>query len=159
MGLIIRELVSQDLDAVREMLKDCGAFSSEEVSVALELLNAGLSSGLEGDYPLLAAELDGRVSGYACIGRTPMTQSTWHLYWLCVHPHAQRRGVARTLQAYMEKFIAMRGGERIVAETGGRADYEPARRFYEGAGYRSAGRIGDYYKLGDDCVFYCKVLG
>ena len=50
------------------------------------------------------------------------------------------------------------GGERLVVETSGRADYDRARRFYELSGYAVAGRIADFYKAGDDCVVYCKVL-
>jgi SET domain-containing protein len=45
-----------------------------------------------------------------------------------------------------------------VLETSGRADYARARRFYERAGYRTVGRITDFYKPGDDCVFYCESL-
>ena len=60
---------------------------------------------------------------------------------------------------YPNWFIRERGGERMVLETSGRPDYERSRRFYEQAGYRAAGRIENYYKPGDDCVFYCKVLG
>jgi len=32
------------------------------------------------------------------------------------------------------------------------------RRFYERAGYHTLGRIPDYYKPKDDCIFYCKVF-
>ncbi len=158
MGVTIREMALHDREAVRELLLAGPAFSEEEVRVALEVLDAGLAGGLEGDYPLFAAEIDARVCGYVCIGRTPMTRSTWHLYWICVHPHAQRRGIGQALENHIEEFIRARGGERIVLETSGRPDYAPSRRFYERAGYCPSGRIRDYYKPGDDCLFYCKLL-
>ena len=156
--MIIREMRSGDRDAVQQMLIDSKSFSEEEMRVALVLLEEGLAGGLEGDYPLFVAELDGRVCGYVCIGRTPLTRSTWHLYWMCVHPRAQGCGIGRALQAQVEQFIRSQGGERVALETSGRADYERSRRFYERAGYLVAGRIPDYYKPGDDCVFYYKVL-
>jgi ribosomal protein S18 acetylase RimI-like enzyme len=155
---MIREMLPRDREAVRQVLLESPAFSQEEVRVALEVLDAGLAGGLESDFALFAAEIDGRICGYVSIGRTPLTRSTWHLYWICIHPCAQRRGIGQALQAHIEQFIRARGGERIVLETSGRPDYEPSRRFYEHAGYRAAGRIRDYYKPGDDCVFYCKVL-
>jgi ribosomal protein S18 acetylase RimI-like enzyme len=158
MGLTIREMALHDREAVRDLLLASPAFSEEEVRVALEVLDAGLAGGLEGDYPLFAAEIDGRVCGYVCVGRTPMTRSTWHLYWICVHPQAQRCGVGQALESHIEEFIRARGGERIVLETSGRPDYAASRRFYERAGYCATGRIPDYYKPGDDCLFYCKVL-
>jgi ribosomal protein S18 acetylase RimI-like enzyme len=158
LGMIVREMMPEDRDAVQGLLIDSEAFSQEEVRVALQLVDEGLAGGCEGDYPLLVAELEGCVCGYVCIGRTPLTRSTWHLYWICVHPRAQRCGIGRALQTRVEEFIRGRGGERIVVETSGRPDYERSRRFYERAGYRVAGRIPGYYKPGDDCVFHYKVL-
>jgi len=158
LGVTLRELVTADREDVCRLLRESPAFSAEEVCVAIEVLDAGLAGGLEGDYPLFAAEIDGHIRGYVCIGRTPMTRSTWHLYWICVHPSAQRQGIGQALQGQIEQFIRARGGERIVLETSGRPDYESSRRFYVRVGYRPAGRIPDYYKPGDPCVFYCKVL-
>jgi ribosomal protein S18 acetylase RimI-like enzyme len=156
--MTVRQLEQTDRGAVRELLIASQVFSQEEVRVALEILDSGVSGGLEGDYPHFAAEAVGRVLGYVCIGRTPLTLSSWHLYWLCVHPRSHGRGIGQALHAHVEQFIRARAGERIVVETSGRPDYDRSRRFYERAGYRAVGRIPDYYKPGDDCVFYCKVL-
>ncbi|HMF56035.1 MAG TPA: GNAT family N-acetyltransferase [Pyrinomonadaceae bacterium] len=158
MGMIVRELRIEDRSAVDEMLRDCGAFTEEEVSVALEVVDEGLAGGLDGYYPLFAVEIDGQVRGYVCIGKTPLTKSTWHLYWICVHTQAQGRGCGRALQSRAESFVRERGGERIVLETGGQAAYRHARKFYERAGYKQVGTIRDFYKPGDDCVIFCKEL-
>ena len=152
--MTVRELRHDDRDVVHEMLVASGAFSPPEIEVALEVLDAGFA----GEYHLFGAELDGLVRGYIAMGPTPMTRSTWHLYWICVHPLAQRRSLGRALQVHAEGFVRERGGERMVLETSGRVDYEGQRRFYEQAGYCVAGRIANYYKPGDDCIFYCKVL-
>jgi ribosomal protein S18 acetylase RimI-like enzyme len=154
MDVIIREAARDDREPVRGMLIECGAFSDEEVRVALEVLDAGF----EGDYATFVAAVDGVVRAYICVGQTPLTRATWHLYWLCTHPAAQRQGLARALERYAGDFVAGRGGERLIVETSGRPDYDATRRFYEGAGYHTAGRIADYYKHGDDCVLYCRVL-
>ncbi|MGH9900496.1 MAG: GNAT family N-acetyltransferase [Pyrinomonadaceae bacterium] len=151
-------MLEEDRDAVRDALVAGGAFTEEEVEVALVMVDEGLAGGPEGDYPLFTVEVDGRVRGYACVGRTPLTASTWHLYWICVHPAAQGAGAGRALQSHLEAFVRARGGERLVVETSGRADYERARRFYRGAGYQEVGLIRDYYKPGDDCLLYCKAL-
>ncbi len=110
-------------------------------------------------HPLFAAERNGRVAGYVCVGKTPLTRGTWHEYWICVHPAAQRRGIGRKLQSHAEKFVCARGGERLVLETSGRRAYARTRRFYRQAGYRIVGRIADFYRPGDGCVVFCKVLG
>ena len=93
-GLKIRELAAADRPAIERMLAECGAFSGEECKVALELVDDCLTSG-EAFYQHVVAQLGETVVGYVCLGRTPMTQSTWHLYWICVSPAFQRQGVAR----------------------------------------------------------------
>jgi ribosomal protein S18 acetylase RimI-like enzyme len=157
-GVKVRELQPGDRPAVREALVACGAFTDEEVRVALEVLDAGVDAGLDGDYPMFAAEADGRFAGYVCVGQTPLTQSTWHLYWICVHPRAQGRGVGRALQAHAEDFVRARGGERLVLETSATPGYARAREFYTRAGYTVVGRIPDFYRPGDDCIVYCRAF-
>ena len=159
MGMIVRELLAWDRDAAHETLVACRAFTGEEIRVALEVLDEGLKGGLDGDYPLFAVEVEGKVRGYVCVGKTPLTASTWHLYWICVHPAVQGTGAGRALQSYAEAFIRSRGGERLVLETSGQPHYERARRFYRRAGYQEVGLIRDFYKPGDDCIFFCKEFG
>lgn len=154
MSIVVRPLTSDDRDAVEEALARCGAFSDEEVAVALELFDAGLSAG----YWLFGAEVNHRVRGYVCLGKAALTQSSWYVYWMCVHPDAQRLGLGRALQRHAEDFVRSQGGRRLVLETSGRPDYDRARRFYARAGYERAGLLQDFYRRGDDCVIYVKPL-
>jgi ribosomal protein S18 acetylase RimI-like enzyme len=152
LGIVTRPLGAVDREAVQEALGACGAFSQEEIGVALELFDAGLA----GDYVLFGAERGGRLQGYICLGKASLTAASWYLYWMCVHPDAQRLGLGRALQLRAEAFVRSQGGERIVLETSGRSDYGPARRFYEKAGYLPVGCIPDFYRPGDDCLIYFK---
>ena len=158
MGVKVRALRADDRPAAGEALVACGAFTDEEVRVALEVLDAAASGGADGDYPSFVAEVDGRFAGYVCVGPTPLTVGTWHLYWICVHPEAQRLGVGRALQAHVEDFVRGRGGERLVLETSASTVYTRARAFYAQAGYAIVGRIPDFYRTGEDCVVYCRAL-
>ena len=155
----VRQLRAGDRPAIVDALRACGSFTDEEVAVALEVLDAGLETGLDGDYPLFAGEVDGVVKGYVCVGKTPLTRGTWHLYWICVHPSAQKLGLGRRLQAQAEDFVRSRGGERILLETSSTPAYASARTFYDRAGYSIVGRVPDFYRPGDDCIMYCKVFG
>jgi ribosomal protein S18 acetylase RimI-like enzyme len=102
--------------------------------------------------------MEGKVRGYACIGKAPLTAAAWYIYWICVHPSVQRTGVGRRLQSHIEQLVRAAGGNRLVLETSARADYERTRRFYRDAGFTEAGRIPDFYKPGDDCLVYFKAL-
>jgi ribosomal protein S18 acetylase RimI-like enzyme len=158
MGVIVREFTLADRAAAAEALEASGAFREEEIRVALDVLDEALDGGADGGYSLLAVESGGQFRGYVCAGSTPLTVSTWHVYWICVHPAAQGTGAGRALENRLEALVRSRGGERLVVETSGRPDYARARRFYEMAGYREVGRIPDFYGADDDCVLYCKRL-
>lgn len=158
MGVTVRGFAPSDRAAAAEALNACRAFNEEEIRVALEVLDEALEEGAETGYALFAAERGGRVCGYVCAGSTPLTVSTWHVYWICVHTAAEGTGAGRALEAHLEAFVLSRGGQRLVVETSGRPDYARARRFYEKAGYEAVGRIPDFYGAGDDCVLYCKAL-
>ncbi len=153
--MIVERMHPRQRQSVEPMLRDCrGVFSEDEIQTALGMVDAALC----GAYCILAAAEGGRLAGYCLAGPTPLTESTWDLYWLCVHPDFQRRGVATALQSVLEDEIRASGGRRIVVETAARADYVPARAFYFSAGYHECGRIPDYYRPGDACVFFCKVV-
>jgi ribosomal protein S18 acetylase RimI-like enzyme len=154
MGAVVRPSRPDDRAAIAHALQLCAAFNAEEVAVALELFDEGVSN--PASYTLFTAEEDGRVAGYVCLGRAPLTESTWYVYWLCVHPHLQGRGIGRALQQHGEAFVIGLGGRRMVLETSGRPDYHRARTFYQRLGYQQTGRIADFYRPGDDCLIYVK---
>jgi ribosomal protein S18 acetylase RimI-like enzyme len=77
---------------------------------------------------------------------------------MCVDPSVQGRGLGRMLERAVVDCVRQSGGERVILETSGRPDYERTRRFYEAIGYAVHGRIPDFYRHGDDCVIYCKLL-
>ena len=152
--LLIRSARLADRSAAEEALRACGAFNAVEVAAALHLFDFAVA----GEYSLLAADMGGRLRGYACFGEAPLTGSSWYLYWLCVHPDAAGRGVGRALVAAVEHAVRSRGGHRLVVEARGRPDQEQTRRFYESNGFVASGRIPDFYRPGDDCVIYCKPI-
>ena len=153
--MIVRPPAPGDRGAVAEALAACGAFSRDEIRVALEMFD----SALAGDYSLVGIETEGVLRGYACFGPAALTASSWYLYWICVHPAVQRTGIGRALQQGVEQRVRDMGGTRLVLETSGRHDYAGSRRFYERAGFVVRGCIPDFYRPGDDCVIYCKNLG
>lgn len=127
------------------------------MAVALELIDAAIADPA-GDYRVLIAELDGRVAGYVCFGPTPMTQSTWDLYWIVTHPEARGQGVARALVGRMEVEIRAQGGAQVRVETSLTDSYGAAHAFYERLGYPVLARLPDFYKPGDDLLILMKKL-
>ena len=88
-----------------------------------------LAKGAASGYEFLFAEQGGRMLGYACYGRIPLTLASFDLYWIVVDSASQGQGIGSALVGEMERRV--RGRARlIVVETAGRPDYAPTRAFY-----------------------------
>ena len=154
---LIRPLQLRDRAPLHQLLTKDGLFTREEVSVALELIDAALAEP-GGEYRVLCAELDGRIAGYVCYGPTPMTEGTWDLYWIATHPDARGRGVARSLTARMEQELRAIGARQVRVETSRLDGYGAARAFYERLHYPVVAELADFYKPGDDLLIMLKRL-
>ena len=138
---------------VASIVRATAVFSEEEVAVALELFDEG-----QPDYEFVGAFIGDRLVGYACYGLTPATDRTYDLYWIAVHPDAQRTGAGAALMAEVERRLEERRARLVIVETSSRDDYEPTRRFYAKRGYGEHARLRDFYAAGDDRVILGKRL-
>jgi ribosomal protein S18 acetylase RimI-like enzyme len=151
----LRPVRPADRGAVERITRASGLFREDEIPVAVEVFDAAAAG--DPSYTAIAAEIDGRVTGWICWGPTPCTVGTWDLYWMAVDPSLQGSGVGTALIREMEQRLA--GLARvIVVETAGRPDYAGTRAFYEARGYRAVATIPDFYAPGDDQVVYLKYL-
>jgi len=152
------DLRPEDREAIRRLVEGTGFFSEAEVAIALELVDERLLKGESSGYHFLIAEVEGRVSAYACFGPIPGTKCSFDLYWIVVAPEGRRRGIGREVLARSEARMAERGAGRIYAETSGRTQYAPTRAFYEACGYAPAAFLEDFYAPGDGKVVYVKEI-
>ena len=97
-----------------------------------------------------------RFLGFACYGQRPLTEGTYDLYWIGVEQHQQGRGIGTALLNEVEAQIRAREGRLLIAETEGKASFDPTRRFYLSAGYTLEARIRDFYRRGEDLVMFTK---
>jgi len=156
----VRPVSAHDRERLAAILAE-DTFVAGEVAVALELIDSAIGSAEapHADYRVLvAADEADRAIGYVCYGPTPMTQSTWDLYWLCTARAARGRGVGGALVTRMEQELARVGGRRVRLETSVEEAYGAARSFYQRHGFVETGRIADFYKPADDLLILCKRL-
>jgi len=151
-----RPLEARDRPAIVDLVSLVGNFSSDEVEVALELVDEWLADGEKSDYICWVIEDDEGVRGYVCIGPTPLTDGTFDLYWIAVDPSAQGRGYGQILTKVAEDEARARGGRLLLIETASHETYAATIRFYERAGYELVSRIPDFYKEGDDKLTFAK---
>ncbi|MDX2127409.1 MAG: GNAT family N-acetyltransferase [Chloroherpetonaceae bacterium] len=159
--MTIRSLKAEDKEPLRKLLWETNSFRSDEIEVAMELVEENLSKQgklTPEDYHIAVSFNDESktVEGYVCFGKTPMTISTFDLYWIAVHPKAQGKGLGKKLFFYAEMESAKMGGRLFVIETSSQPKYEATRQFYERIGCTLEATIRDFYDLGDDKLIYSK---
>lgn len=153
----IRDLEREDVEPLRLILIATGVFREEEIEVAVELMEATL--GKTEDYIQRAIVDDaGVVQGYYCVGPTPMTMSTFDLYWIAVNPELHGKGFGHELLKDCESRVRSMNGKVIVVETSSLPKYNATRKFYLRNCYLETARIRDYYASGDDLMIYTKHL-
>lgn len=155
-------MVFADRGGVFRILENAGNFTPPEVATALELIDEWLELGEHSGYLtyVLEAESDNarEVLGYVCFGPTPLTESTYDLYWIAVDKSKHRGGVGKRLLKFTEEETLRRGGRLLLIETSSQETYGGAIQFYERSGYESVGKIKDYYRQGDDKLIFAKRL-
>ena len=157
MSMVIRKPAPRDRAGLEAALRSDGTFRADEIAVALELIDSALER--EGDYRLRIAEVErSAIAGYICFGPTPMTASTYDLYWVVTHAEWRGRGIARALIAAMEAELRDGGGTAIRVETSQTEGYGAARNLYIACGYPQAARFAEFYGPGDDLIVYYKRL-
>jgi len=157
MSVDLRELADGDREKIEAVLRSDRTFRDGEVEVALELVDDALANGGR-DYWFRVAADGERVAGYICYGPTPMTDSTFDLYWIVVDQAFRGQGLARRLIEAMEADLRARGATGIRVETEQTADYESARKLYERCDYPLVACLADFYRAGEDLLVYYKRL-
>ena len=87
-----------------------------------------------------------------------MTDGTWNLYLIAVHPDHQGQGRGAQLIGYVEQALAARGERILLVETSGLPSFARTRAFYGKCGYDEEARIRDFYSAGQDKVIFRKAL-
>ena len=154
---MIRPTLESDTDGLVELAWGTGVFKPLELDTLRELLgdyHAGACSG----HFAVTLERGGQVIGFAYYAPTPMTESTWHLYWIAVSKDGQARGTGTELLRHVETEIARAGGRVILAETSSLPHYELTRRFYSKNDYEQEATVRDFYSPGDHQVIFRKGL-
>src|ERR1700693_4633221 len=101
MKIKVRVMEIQDREEVERILAEVKVFPSQEIEVALEVIDSYLSGSLDYIIKVAADERDS-VLGYMCYGKVPLTDAVWDIYWVVVGEEFQRKGIAGRLMKCME---------------------------------------------------------
>ena len=87
-----------------------------------------------------------------------MTEGTWNLYLIAVHPDYQGLGYGTSMLNYIEQELAERGERILLVETSGLESFERTRKFYQKCGYTQEAQIREFYQAGEDKIIFRKLL-
>jgi len=157
MSSTIRPVAADDAPALITMIEAVGLFPPDEITEVSEMLSGYLDGSL-GDEQFWVVDDDAGFAGAAYYAPERMTDGTWNLYMLVVHPERQGEGRGASLVRYVEQALAARGERLLLIETLGTEEFAPQRAFYSKLGYEEEARIRDFYAAGGDKVIFRKAL-
>ena len=149
----IRAVTPNDMAALKIVIDGSGLFPSE----MLDDMIADYFDNENSPSFWLTYEDGGPVAVAYCAPE-PMTEGTWNLYLIAVHPDYQGQGRGAAIMHYIEEMLAARGERILLVETSGLASFERTRAFYRKCGYDEEARIREFYQAGEDKIVFRKAL-
>jgi len=137
----IRSSKQQDLSAIKEVIDATELFPSEYLD---DMFSGNSDPNDEQEFWLTYD--DG------------MTNGTWNLLLIAVHPDQQSEGIGRQLMSHVETILKKIGVRVLLVETSGTDNFVKTRSFYEQIRYDNEARIRDFYDVGDDKIIFRKAL-
>src|SRR5437763_1378871 len=120
---MIRATTPEDIDSLVEITHGTGVFKPMEIEALREVLADYFAlNHAHGHFCI--TKLDGeRIVGFAYYAPTPMTDRSWHLYWIAVRSGEQARGLGAHLLTHVEDHLRKLNGRVLFIETSGLPNY------------------------------------
>lgn len=149
----IRPIKSEDLTNLKEVIDANKLFPSHLLDgMVSNYLGEKDSSELWFTY-----EKDKPVAIAYCAPEQ-MTEGTWNLYLIAVHPDYQSQGIGTSMIKHIEETLKEQGERLILVETSSLSDFERTRTFYQKLGYQKEAQIREFYQAGEDKIVFRKLL-
>lgn len=155
---MIRKLQADDRSQLIDIIESTDNFSVEEKKVAIELIDEAISNPNHEYYNVFVYIQDEKIAGYHCVGKRPLTDGVYDLYWIVVDSQLQNSGIGKKLLEHSENFIKGKNGRWILAETSSKDSYTATRNFYFRNNYSIVSQIKDFYAIGDNLIVFGKYL-
>jgi ribosomal protein S18 acetylase RimI-like enzyme len=155
---MIRFTTPNDKNGLMALAEASGLFEPDQTEELAEMLNQHFSEA-SASQDLWFTDEDSGIVGVGYVAPERMTEGTWNLYLIAIHPNYQRQGRGAALIRHIEQVLTDRGERILLVETSGLDDFEYVRSFYRKSGYHEEARIREFYKSGDDKIIFRKALG
>jgi ribosomal protein S18 acetylase RimI-like enzyme len=154
---MIRLTTPDDTTALIALAAASGLFDPNQTDDLAQMLDRHFSDRNETE-DIWLTDYDNEPVGIAYIAPERMTEGTWNLYLIAVHPARQKQGRGKALLSYVEQMLMERGERILLVETSGTDDFEYVREFYRKNAYEEEARIREFYTAGIDKIVFRKAL-
>ncbi len=154
---MIRLTTPNDINALISLATATGLFEPNQTEELAQMLDQYFHSESE-NQDLWFTDDDHGVVGVAYVAPERMTEGTWNLYLIAIHPDRQRQGRGVALLRHVEKVLTDRGKRLLLVETSSLESFEYVCSFYRQSGYDEEARIREFYGAGEDKIIFRKVL-
>jgi ribosomal protein S18 acetylase RimI-like enzyme len=154
---MIRLTSQDDTTALIAVAEASGLFDPNQTDSLAQMLDKHFSDKDE-TQDIWLTDYDNEPVGIAYIAPERMTEGTWNLYLIAVHPDRQKQGRGKALLGYIEQMLMERGERILLVETAGTDDFDYVRKFYRQNGYEEEARIREFYTAGVDKIVFRKAL-
>jgi ribosomal protein S18 acetylase RimI-like enzyme len=151
----IRAVTRDDLPALKGVIDATELFPSQLID---DMIEGYLSGTTEEFWLTMTNEAHGNPIAVAYCAPERMTQGTWNLLLIALHPDQQGRGHGTALISHIENKLRENGQRILLVETSGLPSFERMRAFYSKCGYDNEACIRDFYDAGEDKVVFRKAL-
>jgi ribosomal protein S18 acetylase RimI-like enzyme len=153
---MIRRTTAKDETALIALTEATGLFEPNQTEELRQMLTQYHRGEARSEF-WFTDDDEGPV-GVAYVAPERMTEGTWNLYLIAVHPEHQRQGRGKALLDHVEQTLTKRGERILLVETSGTDDFDYVRNFYRKNGYLEEARIREFYTAGVDKIVYRKSL-
>jgi ribosomal protein S18 acetylase RimI-like enzyme len=154
---MIRLTTPDDTTALIALAAASGLFDPNQTDDLAQMLDKHFRDRNE-TQDIWLTDYDNEPVGIAYIAPERMTEGTWNLYLIAVHPDRQKQGRGKALLSHVEQMLMERGERILLVETAGTDDFEYVREFYRQNGYEEEARIREFYTAGIDKIVFRKAL-
>jgi ribosomal protein S18 acetylase RimI-like enzyme len=154
---MIRLTTIDDTTALVSLAAASGLFDPSQTDDIAQMLEAHFTDNNESQDIWLTDD-DREPVGMAYIAPERMTEGTWNMYLIAVHPDRQKQGRGKALLQHVEQMLTERGERVLLVETAGTDDFDYVRSFYRQNGYEEEARIREFYTAGVDKIVFRKAL-
>lgn len=137
-----------------------GLFPPEGLASLQRMLEDHFSAESGDDAAFWVTEQDSTagVVGIAYCEPERMTDRTWNIQFIAIHPTLQRKGRGAGLLSYVLSELERRQARVVLVDTSGKPSFDYVRLFYRSAGFSEEARVRDFYQAGDDKVTFWRRL-